>query len=179
MESQSSSLPQIKLKIAQIEDKSHILHLMNDNANLIGGYDREKFEIAGSYVLQDIDNGFFILAYEDRSEILNNQEEQSSSSDPNSNIIPAGFMFFTYEWSDWRNGLFFWMQSCHVTQDYRKAGVFNKMCEFLQQYMKDQGCCGLRLNAEVRLDEMWAPIVKKLGMKQTHYYIYDIDASTN
>jgi len=43
----------------------------------------------------------------------------------------SGFMFFTFEWSDWRNGLFFIMQSCHVVDEYRKAGVFNKMYDFL------------------------------------------------
>ena len=40
-------------------------------------------------------------------------------------------MFITYEWSDWRNGLMFWLQSVHVAKTHRGAGVFGKMHEFL------------------------------------------------
>ena len=67
---------------------------MAENAEQVKGFEKDKFETAASHVLADIDYGFFIFATcEDK---------------------PAGFMYFTYEWSDWRNGLFFWLQSVHV-----------------------------------------------------------------
>ena len=118
-------------------------------------------------MLNDINFGFFAYAYAE------NLNEEQSSDKPE----PAGFMFFTYEWSDWRNGLFFWMQSCHVREEYRKAGVFAKMHEFLQGYMKEKNCVGIRLNYEKRLQHLWQPITNKLKMTESHYYIYDINVS--
>lgn len=41
---------------------------MNENAKLVGGYEKEKFEFAGEYVLKNPDYGFFILAYDERSQ---------------------------------------------------------------------------------------------------------------
>ena len=41
-------------------------------------------------------------------------------------------MLFTPEWSDWRAGMFLWMQSVHVKKDFRKAGVFNLMHDYLK-----------------------------------------------
>ncbi|CDW89487.1 n-acetyltransferase gcn5 [Stylonychia lemnae] len=161
----------IQVKVATIEDKDHVLYLMNENAKLIGGYEKEKFEFAGEYVLKNEHYGFFILAFDERSQ---QDEEQSSGQDMKR---AAGFMFFTYEWSDWRSGLFFWMQSCHVAEEYRKAGVFTKMHELLQKVMTEKNCCGIRLNSEIRLEKQWAPIVNKLGLKRAHYHIYEIDVA--
>ena len=138
--------------------------LMNENAELVGGYEKEKFEFAGQFILADINYGFFIYAY---------VEKEDGSQ------IPAGFMLFTYEWSDWRGGLWFWMQSCHVRDEYRKVGVFTKMHDFLTNgYMKERGCVGFRLCSDERLQQLWAPIVKKMGMKSSHYYIFDVDVSS-
>ena len=38
-----------------------------------------------------------------------------------------GCLMITYEWSDWRNGLFWWIQSVYVKKEYRRKGVFRKM----------------------------------------------------
>ena len=35
-----------------------------------------------------------------------------------------GQLLITYEWSDWRNGLFWWIQSVYVTAEHRRTGVF-------------------------------------------------------
>jgi hypothetical protein len=63
---------------------------VRDNAALLGK-SAENFQFTADYILKDINYGFFIYGV----------EEQSNS--------PVGFMLFTYEWSDWRNGLFFWL----------------------------------------------------------------------
>ena len=39
----------------------------------------------------------------------------------------VGQTMITYEWSDWRNGVIWWMQSVYVLPDYRKQGVFRKL----------------------------------------------------
>src|SRR5262245_46248186 len=39
----------------------------------------------------------------------------------------VGQMMITYEWSDWRNGLFWWIQSVYVRDDARRRGVFRAL----------------------------------------------------
>jgi hypothetical protein len=84
-------------------------------------------------------------------------------------------MLFTYEWSDWRNGIFLWMQTAYVSETHRNSGVFSLMSEFLEGYMKERGCCGIRLYYEKEQREMWQPIIKKLKLSQSHYYIFNVD----
>lgn len=55
------------------------------------GQKSENFEFAADYILKDINYGFFVYAL----------DTESGEG--------VGFMLFTYEWSDWRNGLFFWL----------------------------------------------------------------------
>lgn len=55
------------------------------------GQKSEHFEFAADYILKDINYGFFVYAL----------DTESGEG--------VGFMLFTYEWSDWRNGLFFWL----------------------------------------------------------------------
>ena len=103
---------QIDIKIASVEDKEAILKLVEENAILLGEKS-ENFAFAADYILKDINYGFFIYAYDIASK------------------EPLGFMLFTYEWSDWRDGLFFWLQSVHVAETHRQSGIFKKMSAFL------------------------------------------------
>src|SRR6476620_9866973 len=41
--------------------------------------------------------------------------------------VIAGCHSVTYEWSDWRNGMVWWLQSVYVSKDFRKNGVFKAM----------------------------------------------------
>src|SRR5689334_19875616 len=36
----------------------------------------------------------------------------------------VGQLMITYEWSDWRNGTIWWIQSVYVKDEFRGAGVF-------------------------------------------------------
>jgi hypothetical protein len=80
----------IEVKIATVEEREGILKLVEENAQLLG-QKSENFAFAADYILMDINYGFFVYAY-----------DRSTST-------PMGFMLFTYEWSDWRNGLFFYL----------------------------------------------------------------------
>ena len=37
----------------------------------------------------------------------------------------VGQIMVTYEWSDWRNGTIWWIQSVYIHPDYRRQGVFS------------------------------------------------------
>ena len=55
-------------------------------------------------------------------------------------------LMITYEWSDWRNGVVWWLQSVYVDESYRRQGVFRKMYDhIIEKISKDPGVIGLRL----------------------------------
>ena len=61
----------------------------------------------------------------------------------------VGQIMHTYEWSDWRNGCFWWIQSVYVAQEARGHGVFRRLFNHLRALARAQpGVCGLRLYVE-------------------------------
>lgn len=66
------------------------------------------------------------------------------------NGIPAATLMVTYEWSDWRNGLFWWIQSVYVKDEYRRQGLYSAMYAELKAMAVAQQTpvCGFRLYAE-------------------------------
>ncbi|MEJ5277625.1 MAG: GNAT family N-acetyltransferase, partial [Thermogemmata sp.] len=45
----------------------------------------------------------------------------------------VGQVLITFEWSDWRNGWFWWLQSVYVHPQYRRRGVFRALVEHLEE----------------------------------------------
>lgn len=61
----------------------------------------------------------------------------------------AGQMMVTYEWSDWRNGMLWWIQSVYVPAQFRRRGVFSAMYEHVASLVRaDKDACGIRLYVE-------------------------------
>ena len=57
-----------------------------------------------------------------------------------------GQLMVTYEWSDWRNGVFWWVQSVYVDRTWRRQGVFRRMHQaVLQEARTRTDVCGVRL----------------------------------
>jgi GNAT superfamily N-acetyltransferase len=85
----------------------------------------------------------------------------------------VGCHMITYEWSDWRNGWAYWLQSVYVRESYRKHGVFKKMYEDLKHTVeKDAGIIGLRLyvdKSNARAQKVYAA----MGMNGDHYTVYE------
>ncbi len=90
-----------------------------------------------------------------------------------------GQLMITYEWSDWRNGNLWWLQSVYVKQEFRGRGVFRALFRYLQELArKEKSVCGLRLymhadNAVARKS------YERLGMKQTRYEVFEMDLEKN
>lgn len=84
-------------------------------------------------------------------------------------------MMVTYEWSDWRCGLFWWIQSVYVTPEARRRGIFSALYRHLEAMARsDRHCCGLRLYVEQ--DNATAmSTYRHLGMQETHYRLYETD----
>lgn len=87
----------------------------------------------------------------------------------------VGQLMITYEWSDWRNGQFWWIQSVYVHADYRRRGVFRALHEHVRNAAQaDEGVCGLRLYVE-RENERAQKTYQDLGMSETAYQVYEED----
>lgn len=89
----------------------------------------------------------------------------------------VGQMMITYEWSDWRNGLFWWIQSVYVRNDARRAGVFRSLYKHVEALARaTPNACGLRLYVE---HENAAAIAtyQKLGMVPSGHLLYENDWS--
>ena len=57
----------------------------------------------------------------------------------------AGQLMITYEWSDWRNGMFIWIQSVYVRAENRRKGVFKALYNHVIELASSPGYCGVRL----------------------------------
>ena len=61
----------------------------------------------------------------------------------------AGQIMVTYEWSDWRNGMLWWIQSVYVAQRFRRQGVFSALYKHVESVARaDKNVRGLRLYVE-------------------------------
>lgn len=81
----------------------------------------------------------------------------------------VGQMMITWEWSDWRNGNFWWIQSVYVRPEQRGKKVFSMLYRHVERLGREEsGCCGLRLYVE--RDNIHARgVYTKLGMMLTRY----------
>jgi GNAT superfamily N-acetyltransferase len=60
-----------------------------------------------------------------------------------------GQLMITYEWSDWRNGTIWWIQSVFVRPDWRRKGVFSALYRHVESLVSSEpGVIGLRLYVE-------------------------------
>jgi GNAT superfamily N-acetyltransferase len=84
-----------------------------------------------------------------------------------------GQMGVTQEWSDWRNGWFWWIQSVYVRAEARRRGVFRALFEHIQgAARKDPVVIGLRLyvdDANRAAQETYA----RLGLERTGYFVLE------
>ena len=84
-----------------------------------------------------------------------------------------GQMMITREWSDWRNGWIWWIQSVYVRADARRRGVFRALYEHVYQVAsQDPEIIGLRLYVE-RENLVAQQTYLGLGMEQTSYLLFE------
>jgi GNAT superfamily N-acetyltransferase len=118
-----------------------------------------RIALAGAKALiKDPHKGFYLLA-------------ERPAPDPR----PLGQLMITFEWSDWRDGCFWWIQSVYVEPDCRQAGVFSALFRRageLARARKDT--CGLRLYVDCD-NERAKMVYEGLGMAQTAYRLYELE----
>ncbi len=145
----------MEIRIAVREDISDLIEFNQAMALETEGkqLDRDVLSKGVSAVFDDDRKGFYVVA-EDNGKIV-------------------GGLMVTTEWSDWRNGWFWWIQSVYIRPESRGQGIYRKLYEFVKQRAEAAGGVrGFRLYIETENTNAQA-VYEKLGMEQSHYLMYD------
>jgi len=87
----------------------------------------------------------------------------------------AGQLMITYEWSDWRNGNIWWIQSVYVKPEFRRAGVFRALFNHVQSLARARkDVCSLRLYVHAE-NTRASQSYERLGMTRTQYEVFELD----
>ena len=104
-------------------------------------------------VFADTNKGFYVVA-EDNGAIV-------------------GGLMVTFEWSDWRNKWFWWIQSVYIVPRARGKGIYRQLYEFVKTEAEKAGnVCGYRLYVE-RENVNAQRVYEKVGMKNSVYFMYE------
>ena len=86
---------------------------------------------------------------------------------------PAGCLMLTYEWSDWRNGLWWWIQSVYVEPEFRRKGVYRALYGHVKALAENNGeVQGIRLYVE-KDNHSAQQTYLSLGMHDSHYRVFE------
>ncbi len=86
---------------------------------------------------------------------------------------PIGQMMLTFEWSDWRNGVFWWIQSVFVDPTHRDQGVFSQLFRHvMNEADRNPEVCGLRLYVD-RSNHRARSIYAHLGLHHSNYEVME------
>ena len=106
-------------------------------------------------VLEDPGKGFYLIA--ERQERM------------------VGQLLVTFEWSDWRAGNFWWIQSVYVIPEARRTGVYRALHDrVLATAREAKDVCGVRLYVDKDNKHAQATY-RAMGMQIAHYDIYEVD----
>ena len=87
----------------------------------------------------------------------------------------VGQIMVTYEWSDWRNGVLWWIQSVYIDARYRRRGVFSALYRHVETLARETpDCCGIRLYVE-RDNSRAQQTYASLGMVKPGYEVMEVD----
>lgn len=111
-----------------------------------------------STVIYDSSKGFYLVA-----------EDAGSSR-----VI--GQLLVTFEWSDWRDKCFWWIQSVYVDHEFRRNRVFSQLFDALRKLAesKRKDVYGFRLYVDEH-NESAKKAYEALGFKKTSYQMYEKD----
>lgn len=117
--------------------------------------DTEATLLGTRAVIEDPGKGFYLIAERDGEMV--------------------GQLQITFEWSDWRNGNFWWIQSVYVAPNARRAGVYRVLHDHVLNEARAAGnVCGVRLYVDKDNKNAQATY-RAMGMSPAHYDIYEID----
>jgi GNAT superfamily N-acetyltransferase len=81
-------------------------------------------------------------------------------------------LLVTYEWSDWRNRIVWWIQSVYVHPEHRRHGLYRRLHVAVRDAARTAGAAGLRLYVD-RTNARAQATYTALGMDGGHYLVYE------
>ena len=88
------------------------------------------------------------------------------------NGIQASLMVTT-EWSDWRNSIFWWIQSVYVRPQYRRQGLYRELYTRVKELAEQEpAVCGFRLYVE-KENVQAQKAYQSLGMSESEYKMFE------
>lgn len=89
--------------------------------------------------------------------------------------LVVGQLMVTFEWSDWRNATFWWIQSVYVDRAWRRCGVYRTMHESILEQARRRGdVCGIRLYVE-DANALAKTVYEKVGLEDSSYRVLESD----
>ena len=83
-----------------------------------------------------------------------------------------GSLMITYEWSDWRNGMVWWIQSVYVIPELRRRGVYAGLYTHVKEIVDQSTVRGIRLYVDKR-NVPAQEVYTRLGMNGEHYLVFE------
>jgi len=115
--------------------------------------DRDILKLGVNNVLDDPSKALYFIAEEDGNNL--------------------GMLMITLEWSDWRNGWVWWIQSVYTAPEYRKRGVYKLLYEHIRSLVRQSdNIRGIRLYVDKR-NIAAQKVYTSLGMNGEHYSTYE------
>ena len=87
----------------------------------------------------------------------------------------AACLMITMEWTDWRNGYFWWIQSVYVRPEHRRGGAYASLHRAVEEMARERGDVrGLRLYVD-RENQIAKRAYEKLGMTHSRYDFFEVE----
>lgn len=156
-----SILDHLSVRLAKLEDASTIVSFSAAMALETEGrcLDLNRLLDGTIALLGSPDRGFFMVA----------ELEQVGDR------RLLGQLMVTYEWSDWRNGVFWWIQSVYVNPAWRRKGVYRRLHDTVVGVGKaDNKMCGIRLYV-AQDNHVAQTVYRQVGLTPSRYDVYEDD----
>lgn len=145
----------MNIRLAQQEDAAALVEFNQAMALETEGktLDSQILRRGVEAVFKSEDKGFYVVA-EEAEKII-------------------GGLMVTFEWSDWRDGWFWWIQSVYILPEARGKKIYSRLYQFVKDKAGERGnVCGFRLYVE-KENLRARRVYEKLGMESSHYLMYE------
>ena len=146
----------MNIRLAKTEDAAALVEFNQAMALETEGkqLDGKILQSGVEAVLNGSDKGFYVVAENADGKIV-------------------GGLLVTFEWSDWRNAWFWWIQSVYILPDERGKKIYRRLYEFVKNRARGRrDVCGFRLYVE-RENARAQKVYEKLGMETSHYLMFE------